>query len=92
MQHSLSILDEWAADAQPLVPTGMFVLVVPQIVAAYQMLAKALVKWEDHPTPVGAEKSLTGKTLCVLSKSRWVELTGSAMNGIVAYLGLFLSA
>ena len=54
------------ADKQPLVPTGMFVLVVPQIVAAYQMLAKALVKWEDHPTPVGAEKSLTGKTLCVI--------------------------
>jgi anoctamin-10 len=41
----------------------MFVLVVPQIVAAYQKLAKGLVKWEDHPTPVGAEKSLTAKTL-----------------------------
>jgi hypothetical protein len=43
----------------------VFVLVVPQIVGQYQNLAKALVKWEDHPTPVGAEKSLTGKTLYV---------------------------
>lgn len=62
----------------PLIPTAMFVLVVPQIMAQYQRLAKAFVHWEDHPTPVGAEKSLTGKTF--------------AMNGIVAYLGLFLSA
>jgi hypothetical protein len=42
------------------------------------MLAKKLVKWEDHPTPIGAEKSLTAKTF--------------AVNGIVAYLGLFLTA
>ncbi|ORY26484.1 calcium-activated chloride channel-domain-containing protein [Naematelia encephala] len=62
----------------PLVPTALFSLVVPQIVAAYNAVAKSLVKWEDHPTPVGAEKSLTAKTF--------------AMNGIVAYLGLFLSA
>lgn len=48
---------------QPLIPTAVFVLVVPQIVGQYQKLAKALVKWEDHPTPTGAEKSLTGKTL-----------------------------
>lgn len=51
---------------------------VPQIVGAYQLLARLLVKWEDHPTPVGAEKSLTTKTF--------------AVNGIVAYLGLFLTA
>ncbi|WVQ94169.1 hypothetical protein IAU59_001247 [Kwoniella sp. CBS 9459] len=62
----------------PLLPTVLFAVVVPQIVAAYGSLAKAMVKWEDHPTPVGAEKSLTTKTF--------------AMNGIVAYLGLFLSA
>jgi hypothetical protein len=48
---------------QPLIPTALFALVVPQIVAAYQQLAKGLVRWEDHPTPVAAEKSLTGKTL-----------------------------
>lgn len=63
---------------QPLVPTALFALVVPQIVGAYQLLARMLVKWEDHPTPVGAEKSLTAKTF--------------AVNGIVAYLGLFLTA
>jgi len=38
-------------------------LLVPQIIGAYNLLAKLLVKWEDHPTAVGAEKSLTGKTL-----------------------------
>ncbi|WRT63222.1 uncharacterized protein IL334_000125 [Kwoniella shivajii] len=62
----------------PLLPTALFAIVVPQIVTAYGNLAKSMVKWEDHPTPVGAEKSLTAKTF--------------AMNGIVAYLGLFLSA
>ena len=41
----------------------MFSLVIPQIVGGYNGLAKRLVKWEDHPTPVSAEKSLTGKTL-----------------------------
>lgn len=51
---------------QPLIPTAVFVLVVPQIVAQYQNLAKTLVKWEDHPTPTGAQKSLTAKTLYVL--------------------------
>jgi hypothetical protein len=44
-------------------PTALFVLVVPQIVGLYQSLSKMLVKWEDHPTPVGSEKSLTAKTL-----------------------------
>ena len=63
---------------EPFAPTAMFVLVVPQIVGLYQSLAKQMVKWEDHPTPVSAEKSLTAKTF--------------AMNGIVAYLGLFLTA
>lgn len=43
----------------------MFVLVVPQIVGLYQKLAKALVSWEDHPTHIGEEKSLTAKTLSV---------------------------
>lgn len=62
----------------PLIPTGLFVLIVPSIVGAYQCLARLMVKWEDHPTPVGEKKSLTAKTF--------------AMNAIVAYLGLFLSA
>ncbi|KIR69262.1 hypothetical protein I314_00368 [Cryptococcus bacillisporus CA1873] len=62
----------------PLIPTGLFVLIVPSIVGAYQCLARLMVRWEDHPTPVGEKKSLTAKTF--------------AMNAIVAYLGLFLSA
>ncbi|KAK4684084.1 anoctamin-10, partial [Tremellales sp. Uapishka_1] len=62
----------------PLVPTVLFAIVIPQIVAAYNALAKALVKWEDHPTSVGEDKSLTAKTF--------------AMNAIVAYLGLYLTA
>ncbi|EIW72964.1 hypothetical protein TREMEDRAFT_26589 [Tremella mesenterica DSM 1558] len=72
------VYDGMGKQIVPLMPTALFVLVVPQIVGAYGKLANRLVKWEDHPTPVGAEKSLTGKTF--------------AMNGIVAYLGLFLSA
>lgn len=44
-------------------PTALFVLVVPQIVGVYNTVAKSLVKWEDHPTSVGAEKSLTAKSL-----------------------------
>ncbi|WVQ82899.1 hypothetical protein IAT38_005035 [Cryptococcus sp. DSM 104549] len=72
------VYDGIGKEIVPLIPTGLFVLVVPQIVGAYQALAKAMVKWEDHPTPVGEEKSLTAKTF--------------AMNAIVAYLGLFLSA
>jgi len=70
----------------------LFVLVVPQVVAGYNALAKLLVKWEDHPTPVGAEESLTGKTLWVHAVRMDSADLDSAMNGIVAYLGLFLSA
>ncbi|WWC57606.1 uncharacterized protein I303_100138 [Kwoniella dejecticola CBS 10117] len=70
--------DGFGKEVVPLLPTALFAIVVPQIVAAYGSLARSMVSWEDHPTPVGAEKSLTAKTF--------------AMNGIVAYLGLFLSA
>ncbi|WWC90176.1 uncharacterized protein L201_005109 [Kwoniella dendrophila CBS 6074] len=70
--------DGFGKEVVPLLPTALFAIVVPQIVAAYGSLARSMVKWEDHPTPVGAEKSLTAKTF--------------AMNAIVAYLGLFLSA
>ncbi|WVW81287.1 hypothetical protein I302_103278 [Kwoniella bestiolae CBS 10118] len=70
--------DGFGKEVVPLLPTVLFAVVVPQIVAAYGSLARSMVKWEDHPTPVGAEKSLTAKTF--------------AMNAIVAYLGLFLSA
>nr|XP_019014019.1 uncharacterized protein I206_00096 [Kwoniella pini CBS 10737]OCF52800.1 hypothetical protein I206_00096 [Kwoniella pini CBS 10737] len=70
--------DGFGKEVVPLLPTALFAIVVPQIVAAYGHLARSMVKWEDHPTPVGEEKSLTAKTF--------------AMNGIVAYLGLFLSA
>ncbi|OCF60137.1 hypothetical protein L486_02817 [Kwoniella mangroviensis CBS 10435] len=70
--------DGFGKEVVPLLPTALFAIVVPQIVAAYGVLARSMVKWEDHPTPVGAEKSLTAKTF--------------AMNAIVAYLGLFLSA
>ncbi|TXT10622.1 hypothetical protein VHUM_02127 [Vanrija humicola] len=62
----------------PLIPTALFSIVVPQVVGIFNGLSKKLVGWEDHPTPVAAQKSLTVKTF--------------AMNGIVAYLGLFLSA
>lgn len=44
----------------------MFVGIVPQLVSAYRALAELLVKWENHPTVVGAEKSLTAKVLYVL--------------------------
>ncbi|WVQ64321.1 uncharacterized protein L199_002483 [Kwoniella botswanensis] len=70
--------DGFGKEVVPLLPTALFAIIVPQIVAAYGVLARSMVKWEDHPTPVGAEKSLTAKTF--------------AMNAIVAYLGLFLSA
>ncbi|KAL7420471.1 hypothetical protein Q5752_004421 [Cryptotrichosporon argae] len=62
----------------PLIPTALFSLVVPQVVALFNALSGRLVYWEDHPTPVGSDKSLTAKTF--------------AMNAIVAYLGLYLSA
>ncbi|WWD22681.1 hypothetical protein CI109_107174 [Kwoniella shandongensis] len=72
------VYDGIGKEIVPLIPTALFSIVVPQIVALYHRLSKSMVAWEDHPTPVGAEKSLTAKTF--------------AMNGIVAYLGLFLSA
>ncbi|KAL1408823.1 hypothetical protein Q8F55_005637 [Vanrija albida] len=62
----------------PLIPTALFSIVVPQVVGLFNGLSRKLVHWEDHPTPASAQKSLTAKTF--------------AMNGIVAYLGLFLSA
>lgn len=62
----------------PLIPTALFSIVVPQVVGIFNGLSRKLVGWEDHPTPASAQKSLTAKTF--------------AMNGIVAYLGLFLSA
>ncbi|WVN88537.1 uncharacterized protein L203_103748 [Cryptococcus depauperatus CBS 7841] len=72
------VYDGFGKEIVPLIPTGLFALVIPQIVGVYRLLAKSLVKWENHPTPVSEEKSLTTKAF--------------AMNAIVAYLGLYLSA
>ncbi|KAJ9120048.1 hypothetical protein QFC22_002945 [Naganishia vaughanmartiniae] len=61
-----------------LIPTLLFVGVVPNIVAILHKLGKILTLWENHPTKRSYENSLTIKTF--------------AINAIVAYLGLFLSA
>ncbi|KAJ9107054.1 hypothetical protein QFC19_002923 [Naganishia cerealis] len=60
------------------IPTLLFVGVVPNIVAILHKLGKTLTQWENHPTKRSYENSLTIKTF--------------AVNAIVAYLGLFLSA
>lgn len=62
----------------PLIPTALFSIVVPQVMGALAGVSAKLVAWEDHPTWTSATKSLTAKTF--------------AMNGIVAYLGLYLSS
>lgn len=62
----------------PYIPMVLFSLVVPQVVTLFNGVSANLVKWEDHPTFTGAQKSLTAKTF--------------AMNTIVAYMGLFLTA
>lgn len=62
----------------PLIPTALFSIVVPQVMAALAQVSARMVGWEDHPTWLSANKSLTAKTF--------------AMNGIVAYLGLYLSS
>lgn len=46
-----------------LVPTVLFVGVVPNIVAVLHGLSKRLTVWENHPTKSGFESSLTVKTL-----------------------------
>jgi anoctamin-10 len=46
-----------------LVPTLLFVGVVPNIVAILHGLGKKLTVWENHPTKSSFEKSLTLKTL-----------------------------
>lgn len=62
----------------PYVPTALFSIVVPQVVALFNGFSRRFVTWEDHATTQSQRKSLTAKTF--------------AMNSIVAYLGLFLSA
>lgn len=62
----------------PYLPMALFSLIVPQVVALVNGLSAKLVQNEDHPTVNRAAKSLTAKTF--------------AMNGIVAYLGLYLSS
>jgi hypothetical protein len=64
--------------ALPYLPMALFSLVVPQIVTLFNSISARLVDWEDHPTFTSATKSLTAKTF--------------AMNMIVAYSGLFLTA
>lgn len=62
----------------PLLPTALFSIVVPQVVALFTNLARRLVFWENHPTYTSASRSMTAKTF--------------ALNAIVAYLGLYLTA
>lgn len=47
----------------PYIPMALFSGVVPQVVMLFGNVAKSLVRWEDHPTPFGAQHSLTAKTL-----------------------------
>lgn len=46
-----------------LIPTLLFVGVVPNIVAILHKLGKQLTAWENHPTKSSFENSLTLKTL-----------------------------
>lgn len=66
------------ATPQALLPTLLFIGVIPTILTLYHTLSLKLCDWENHPTKRSYENSLTIKTF--------------AMNAIVAYLGLFLSA
>lgn len=70
--------DGFGKEVLPLVPTALFSIVVPQVVALFTALARRLVRWENHPTYTSASRSMTAKTF--------------ALNATVAFLGLYLSA
>ncbi|CED84280.1 Protein required for meiotic chromosome segregation [Phaffia rhodozyma] len=61
-----------------MVPTILFSLIVPRILAVYRTIAEKLTLWEDYATEEEYENALTTKTF--------------ALNSIVAFMGLFLSA
>lgn len=70
--------DGFGKEVVPLIPTALFAIVVPQVVALFTALARRLVRWENHPTYTGATRSLTAKTF--------------ALNATVAFLGLYLTS
>lgn len=72
------LYDGFGKQAIALVPTLFFAGIVPMIIGFYHTLSVKLVEFENHPTKQSYDKSLTIKTF--------------AMNAIVAYLGLILSA
>ncbi|TFK66243.1 DUF590-domain-containing protein [Pluteus cervinus] len=61
-----------------LLPTLLFIAVVPRLVGLYQVLARRLTSWENHAHESTYTSSLTLKTF--------------VMSAIVAYGGLALSA
>ncbi|KAF8211006.1 calcium-activated chloride channel-domain-containing protein [Mycena galopus ATCC 62051] len=61
-----------------LSPTVLFVVLVPQLLAAYHSIAARLTAWENHAHQSSHAASLTIKTF--------------ALSALVAYLGLALSA
>jgi len=89
-----------------LAPTLLFAVIVPRILALYRNIAVRLTDWEDHATEASYQNALTVKTLCVallgLSTSRLLVDpqvysplslgSTSALNSIVAFGGLLLSA
>ncbi|EPQ26758.1 uncharacterized protein PFL1_05737 [Pseudozyma flocculosa PF-1] len=64
--------------AVPFIPTALFVVAVPQIMAAWQATAASLTGWENHYSSRSHDYSLTLKRF--------------ALQGMVAYGALFLSA
>ncbi|TIC12243.1 DUF590-domain-containing protein [Wallemia mellicola] len=61
-----------------LVPTVLFCVVVPQVIAVYQPVLTWLSKWENHPTHSDTDSSLTIKTFTI--------------NSLVSFGGLALTA
>ncbi|KZV98738.1 DUF590-domain-containing protein [Exidia glandulosa HHB12029] len=59
-------------------PTVLFVALVPQVLAMHQKVAERLTNWENHKHRSSHEAALTIKVF--------------ALSGVVAYLGLALSA
>lgn len=62
----------------PHIPTALFVIAVPQIMALWQATARSLTSWENHFSKNSHEKHLTLKMF--------------ALQGLVAYGALTLSA
>ncbi|PWN51017.1 DUF590-domain-containing protein [Violaceomyces palustris] len=62
----------------PLIPTALFVGLVPQIMQAWQATASALTRWENHKSSRSHEK--------------WLTLKVFALQAMVAYGALTLSA